>query len=129
MTNDEKLSNDDIILSMSPVIFIMSVFIIVVSNTMVPADFSEMESIAQRLLGAEWIAWIALGVSSVLMGVMGIPSLRSQIMALVISTVGAAAVITLMSSGVNLFVCLAIQLFALVPVFTVLFNRLTSQQT
>lgn len=117
-------NKSDMIVSLSPLVFVCSCICLAVFNGTAPAQFGEYEHIASAVFKAQWTLWVSLPVSLLMMLFFGITSARSQLAALAVGTIGSLSLVSLYTLQLNWLVIVGILLAVLIPSADLLFKRL-----
>lgn len=129
MTTNDKRSQDELIISMSPMVFVISCLGLAIANGVDPSQFGEFEAQIRALFKPAWAFWVTMSVSILFMCVFGVASVRKQFTAMVIGLVGSCFI--LLSAAVQLnWLVTAVLLFAvLIPAGNAAFSKLKDSPT
>lgn len=114
----------DMILSLSPLIFVCSCICLAIFNGTAPAQFGQYEYIAAAVFKAQWTLWVSLPVSLLMMLFFGITSARNQMAALAVGTIGSLFLVGFYTLQINWMVIMGILLAVLIPSADLVFKRL-----
>lgn len=116
---------DKMIAGMSPLVFLGSIYIIIMGKVFEPSDFAEFGEAVAPLLNGGWVGWVSLVVSGFCMFTFGFPGWKTIVMASVIGLVGGFLAAAIAGSGISFFFYMGILLFLVIPACDAVLNRFT----
>tara|TARA_Y100001963_G_C6410165_1_gene278032 strand:+ start:49 stop:450 length:402 start_codon:yes stop_codon:yes gene_type:complete len=129
MTSTDIKPQDELIVSMSPMIFVISCLGLAIANGVDPSQFGEFEAQIRALFKPAWAFWITMGVSILFMCVFGVSSVRKQFTALVIGLVGSFFILLSAAVQLNWLVTVVLLFAVLIPASSAAFIKMTATQT
>ncbi len=121
MTNKKPL--DELIASMSPLVFVISCLGLAIAHGVDPSQFGEFEAVTRSLFKPVWAFWITMGVSLLMMLAFGIASLRKQLAA-VIGLAGSFFILLSSAVQLNWLVTIVLLFAVLIPAGNLAFRKM-----
>jgi hypothetical protein len=129
MTATDKNPQDELIISMSPMVFVISCLGLAIANGVDPSQFGDFESQIRALFKPAWAFWVTMGVSILFMCVFGVSSVRKQFTAMVIGLVGSFFILLSAAVQLNWLVTVVLLFAVLIPAGSAVFSKMTASRT